>query len=106
MPTPTDDRPELLTAIAHMRAASGKEDELRAALHALVPPTRAEQGYVSYDLHESLSEPGHFYFYENWESGADLDAHLSSPHLEVFKGRLGELLDDAGLTVTRLRRLA
>jgi len=31
MTTPTDDRPELLTAIAYMRAADGKVDELRAA---------------------------------------------------------------------------
>ena len=106
MPTPTDDRPDLLTVIAHMKAAAGREDDLRAALQALVEPTTRERGYVNYDLHESLTEPGAFYFYENWESGADLDDHLSSPHLEDFKVRLPELLDAAGLTVTRLRRVA
>lgn len=106
MPTPTDERRDLLTVIAHMKAAPGKEDELRSALQVLVEPTTREKGYVNYDMHESISEPGVFYFYENWESEADLDAHLSSPHLEEFKARLGDLLDDRGLTVTRLRRVA
>ena len=106
MTTPTDDRPELLTVIAFAKAAPGKEDELRAALQALVAPTQAEKGYVNYDLHESLGEPGVFYLYENWESGSDLDVHLSSPHLEDFKAKMSDLLDDTGLTVTRLRRMA
>ena len=39
MPTPTDDRRELLTVIAYMRAAPGRRDDLRAALEALVEPT-------------------------------------------------------------------
>lgn len=38
MPTPTDDRRDLLTVIAHMKAKPGKEEELRAALEALVEP--------------------------------------------------------------------
>ncbi len=106
MPTPTDDRRDLLTVIAHMRAKPGKEDELRSALQALVEPTTKEKGYVNYDMHEAVNEPGLFYFYENWESEADLDAHLAAPHLVEFAGRLDELLDDNGLTITRLRRVA
>lgn len=106
MPTPTDDRRDLLTVIAHMKAASGREEELRAALEALVEPTTREKGYVNYDMHQSISDPGVFYFYENWESEADLDAHLASPHLTEFASRLGELLDEDGLTVSRLRRVA
>ncbi len=72
MPTPTDDRRDLLTVIAHMRAAPGKRDELRAALEALVEPTSREneptsreKGYVNYDLHQRIEDPDHFSFYEN-----------------------------------------
>ena len=78
MPTPTDERPELLTVIAYMRAAPGKRDELRAALEALIEPTRQEKGYVNYDLHQGIEDPDRFFFYENWESGEDLDAHLAA----------------------------
>ena len=61
-----------------MRAADGKVDELRRGLLALIEPTAAEEGYVNYDLHESISEPGVFFFYENWDGADDLDAHLAA----------------------------
>ncbi len=106
MTTPTDDRPDLLTVIAYMRAAPGKREELRSALEALVPPTSAEDGFVDYDLHQSLEDPDLFSSYENWESGEHLDAHLAAPHLEQFAARIPELLDESGLTVNRVRRIA
>ena len=106
MPTPTDDRRDLLTVIAHMRAAPGKRDELRAALEALVEPTSKEKGYVNYDLHQGIEDPDRFFFYENWESDSDLDAHLDAPHLRDFAARISELLDDSGLSVNRVRRIA
>ena len=106
MPTPTDERRDLLTVIAHMRAAPSKRDELRAALEALVEPTSREKGYVDYDLHQGIEDPDQFSLYENWESGADLDAHLDAPHLRDFAARIPELLGDSGLSVNRVRRIA
>jgi quinol monooxygenase YgiN len=106
VPTPTDDRRDLLTVIAYMRAAAGRRHELRQALEALIGPTSQEKGYVNYDLHQSLEDPDLFFFYENWESGDDLDAHLAAPHLRDFAARIPELLDDSGLSVNRVRRIA
>ena len=106
MPTPTDNRRDLLTVIAYMRAAPGKRDDLRAALEALIEPTSQEAGYVNYDLHQGVEDPDAFFFYENWESGEHLDAHLAAPHLVEFAARIPELLDEGGLTVNRVRRIA
>ncbi|MFF5077128.1 putative quinol monooxygenase [Actinoplanes sp. NPDC000266] len=106
MTTPTDDRRDLLTVIAYMRAAPGKEAELRAALEALIEPTSQEPGYVNYDLHQSTEDPAAFFFYENWESAGHLDAHLSTPHLVHFAEIMGGLLDENGLTINRVRRIA
>jgi quinol monooxygenase YgiN len=106
VPTPTDDRRDLLTVIANMRAKPGKEAELRAALEALVEPTTREDGYVNYDLHQAVDDPAVFCFYENWESGAALDAHLATSHLQEFAARIDELLAEPGLTIARLRRIA
>ena len=106
MTTPTDDRRDLLTVIARMHAKPGKEQELREALESLIEPTSREKGYVNYDLHQGVHDPGWFFFYENWESAADLDAHLSAPHLAEFAGRLDDLLDESGLVIERLRRIA
>jgi len=106
MPTPTDDRRDLLTVIAYMRAAAGKRADLRQALEALIEPTSREKGYINYDLHQSIEDPDRFFFYENWESEADLDAHLAAPHLTAFAARIPELLDERGLTVNRVKRIA
>lgn len=105
MATPTDDRRDLLTVIAYMRAKPGKEQQLYDALQALVEPTTREKGYVNYDLHQGVEDPAVFFFYENWESGEDLDAHLDAPHLQSFVSLLPELLD-GDLTLTRLQRVA
>jgi quinol monooxygenase YgiN len=105
MATPTDSRRDLLTVIARMHARPGKEDELREALQSLVAPTVQEKGCVNYDLHQGVEDPGWFFFYENWESAADLDAHLAAPHLVEFAGRLDDLLDERGLVIERVRRI-
>jgi quinol monooxygenase YgiN len=103
--TPTDSRPDLVTVIAHMRAQSGKEQELRDALEALIEPTSQEEGYVNYDLHQGIEDSSLFYLYENWESVETHETHMNQPHLQDFAGRLGDLLD-GGLTVVRVRRIA
>ena len=106
MATPTDTNRDLLTVIARMRAKAGKEQELRAALEALIEPTTKEKGYVNYDLHQGVEDPRWFFLYENWDSAEDLDAHLQAPHLVEFAGRLDEFLDESGLVIERLRRIA
>jgi quinol monooxygenase YgiN len=106
MTTPTDTRPDLLTVVAYMKAAPGKRSELSAALEALIEPTAKEDGYINYDLHQGVEDPDVFIFYENWESAAALDAHLSAPHLVHFANIMGGLLDANGLTINRVRRMA
>lgn len=106
MPTPTDDRRDLLTVIAYMHSAPGKRDELRAELEKLIEPTLAEAGCVNYDLHQGTEDPDYFTFYENWESAEHLDAHLAAPHLTHFAEIMGGLLDEQGLTINRVQRSA
>jgi quinol monooxygenase YgiN len=107
MATPTDTRRDLLTVIARMHAKPGKEQELRDALEALIEPTVSEKGCVNYDLHQGVEDPGWFFFYENWDSAADLDAHLNAEHLVEFAGRVDELVDESGpLVIERVRRIA
>ena len=107
MATPTDTNRDLLTVIARMRAKSGKEQELREALEALIEPTSKEKGYVNYDLHQGVEDSRWFFFYENWDSVEDLEAHLQAPHLVEFAGQLDELVDDSGpLVIERVRRIA
>jgi quinol monooxygenase YgiN len=53
-----------------------------------------------------VEDPDFLTFYENWGSGEKLDAHLAGPHLVDFAAKMGDLLDDAGLSINRVRRIA
>lgn len=105
MSIPTDENRDLLSVIATIRARSGKVDELRALLESLVGPTRAEDGNVTYALHQGAQDPAVFVFYENWTSQEHLDAHLGSPELHEALGRASELLD-GDVAIVPLKRLA
>lgn len=76
---------EKVTVIAFHRAKPDKEHALRKALLALCGPTRAEKGCINYDLHLSAGDPGLLVFHENWMSKDDLDAHLTSAHIDGFR---------------------
>lgn len=80
------------TIIGTVVAKPETRAELQEILAAQVAPTRAEAGCVNYDFHADASDPCVFVFYENWNTQADLDAHLTKPHLKPLFDRQGELL--------------
>lgn len=82
-----------LTVMARLKARSGRESDLEAALQDLVAPTRAEKGCVTYDLHRSHDDPGLFIFYETWESRPLWDDHMKAPHLAAFGEKQGGLTE-------------
>jgi quinol monooxygenase YgiN len=83
-----------ISVMARVRARKGMEAEVRRACLALVEPSRAEQGCINYDLHQSADDPCLFMFYENWESREDLERHLETAHAlrfdETTDGMLAE----------------
>ena len=82
---------KIVTVVATFHAKPGKETELKAALTALVAPTRQEAGCLNYDLHILPEDPAKFLFHENWTSQAHLDAHLQSAHIKALLPRVDEL---------------
>jgi len=79
--------------IARSVARKGNEDELRTLLQGMLVPTRGEQGCKSYELYESDST-GRFYFDETWESEAELDKHIATPHFKYLEQAIGKLLEE------------
>ncbi|MBT8461656.1 MAG: antibiotic biosynthesis monooxygenase [Gemmatimonadetes bacterium] len=73
-----------LTIVASIRAQPGREDLVEAELRKLVEPTRIEAGCLQYDLHKNDEAPGHFLFYENWESRDLWQAHMGSAHIAAY----------------------
>ena len=68
-----------LTIVANIQANPDKIDLVKAELEKLVPITRAENGCLQYDLHRDNEDPGHFLFYENWESRELWQTHMNAP---------------------------
>ncbi len=76
-----------LTIVADITANPGKEAQLRDALRGLIAPSLAERGCLQYDLHEDNGRPGHFLFYETWESRALWQDHMAALDKTDFGAR-------------------
>lgn len=81
-----------LTVVATARAKPGMEDELGKRLLALVEPSRAEEGCISYDMHQSNDDPALWLAYETWRSEEDLARHFEMPYLKAFGESKDEVL--------------
>ena len=78
--------------VAHLTAKPDKINETRAALMALIDPTRAEEGCIVYELMQNNVEPTDFTFVEEWTSDATLNAHLHSDHIRTLQSRADDIL--------------
>jgi quinol monooxygenase YgiN len=81
-----------IAVVARMKAKEGAVGELRELLLALIAPSRADEGCITYELHQAIDDSAVFVFYEIWESKDLLDRHLSTPHLQQFLSKVKDLL--------------
>ncbi|MBP2271662.1 quinol monooxygenase YgiN [Pseudomonas sp. BP6] len=81
-----------LVSLAILKAKPGQAPTLKAALLALIEPTRAEPGNRDYMLFERSDEPGTFYMREAFDHQQALDAHLTTAHFQRFAEQAEQLL--------------
>jgi quinol monooxygenase YgiN len=81
-----------LTVLARVRAKEDALEKVKRECLALVAPSRAEEGCINYDLHQSSDDNALFVFYENWTSREALERHLEMPHSLLFDERTEGLL--------------
>ena len=93
-----------ITTIARLKAKPGAEERLEEVLKSLIEPTRAESGCIDYTMHRDLEEPGVYYFYDNWRSQEDLDAHFEMPYMKRIIEMAPDLLAEP-LKLIRLEKL-
>jgi quinol monooxygenase YgiN len=79
--------------IARWLARSGKEDELKAVLTGLIPPSRREIGCYQYDLLRNPADPRDFCFVERWEDEKAFEQHGVTAHVKAALSQAGELVD-------------
>ena len=84
---------EEITVFAIIKAKDGLTAQVEQQLLALIEPTRAESGCITYELNKDTTEPGKFVFYEEWKSEQALDEHLKTPHLQALIAKADQLFD-------------
>ena len=95
---------EEITVIAIIKAKDGLTEQVEQELLALIEPTRAEQGCITYQLNKDVQEPGKFVFYEQWKSRQALDEHLNKPHLQALIAKADQLFAEP-LDVTICKKI-
>lgn len=63
-------------------------EALRAAAVAMMTETAKEQGCRFYRFYQDLEHPARLRVYEEWESEADLTAHMATPHMAAWRKAL------------------
>ena len=69
-----------LIVVATIDAQPQPLDAVRAALEAVVAPSRAESACLRYELHVDNKIPTRFIMLEEWTDHAALTAHYATPH--------------------------
>ena len=93
---------EAVIVLAQIKARPGEEEAVRAALGAMVEPTRKEEGCLCYNLHVSKADKSQFMFYEQWASKIALDAHVKTPHMQAMQHAIDGRIEKGGATFYEL----
>jgi quinol monooxygenase YgiN len=83
---------EHVRVVARITGQPDKVQELKQVLLALINPTRAEDGCVSYELYQSDTDAADFVFLEEWASSAAVLAHMQTPHVQGALSKAAPLL--------------
>ena len=58
---------------------------------------QAEDGCIQYDYHISCEEDDTVVLLEKWRSAADLEKHLTQPHMDALRALKGEYIESTTL---------
>jgi quinol monooxygenase YgiN len=100
----------MLMLTAFIEVAPNDRAAIQAALSAVIPATRAEDGCDDYGCYEDTQATGRYVFVERWRDQAALDRHLASPHMAAWMSVAGPRLRSARgflcdvASMTELRR--
>ena len=74
----------MIYVVATLTVKPETRAELIAGAQACIAETRKEAGNISYDMHESVTDPTRMVFVEQWESAEALVPHRTADHMKAF----------------------
>jgi quinol monooxygenase YgiN len=75
----------MLVLLATIRIKPGTEAGIRAGAAACRAETLKEEGNISYDLTQSISDPLEFLFVERWKDREAITKHFGLPHFLAWR---------------------
>lgn len=93
-----------LVIVALVQAKPGHEKALVQAQSELVQVVRRLPGCISYELHETLDQPGKVVFFERWLDQASWERHMRGAHMDAFRANAGPLI--GAFELLQLRQVA
>lgn len=82
----------MLIVLAKATAKDGMVENIVNNAETLIEATRAEDGCIDYNLHNSTEDDNILVFVEKWESEEFLKSHLNQPHFIEFGSAIEDLL--------------
>jgi quinol monooxygenase YgiN len=75
----------VIYVIAEVLVKPGTIDKAIAAARLSVAETVKEAGCISYDMHQSVTDPQRLVLVERWESREALTRHFETPHFKAWR---------------------
>lgn len=100
----------MIHVICTITIAPGRRDDFIAEFNGIVPEVLAEKGCLEYgptvDLDTGLErqaplEENVVVIVEKWESLDDLKAHLVAPHMNAYRERVQDMVENGHLRITQ-----
>ena len=73
-----------LVVTAFWEAKPGEAEALVGIIRRFLPQAQREPGVKAFQIHQSLSEPEKFFFYEVFKDEAAFSAHQQSEHFKTL----------------------
>ena len=89
----------MIYVIAEIRLKPGTAEKAFAEARKAVAETVKENGCISYDMHQSVTDPSRLVVVERWESREHLARHLDTPHLKAWRAAGAEFVASRGADI-------
>ncbi|MHB1204080.1 MAG: putative quinol monooxygenase [Rhodospirillaceae bacterium] len=85
--------------VAILVARPGKAEDLKALLHGMVAPCRAEPGNLCWDIWQDQANADRFVLDELYTDNAAIAAHRETPHFKNYFAKINDLADRTPLVL-------
>ncbi len=81
----------MIVVAGEMVIEAGDVDAVVPAALEMMRASNAEAGCRHYRFYADLEHAGAFHVYEEWDSLDDLQAHVDSPHMAIWRAALAKV---------------